>query len=171
LKVLHVGVGNSGLAKRFASRLAAIDGITIQPSELELARQLGLGNYRVLLANKYAPDSRERLGSRYHFIVDNNPSAFACCRQHFFTMLRNYRRMLWPGGRLLSDRWGLERTVTENDPRWALTWDDWVVLGEQVGLVAERLTSHVFALRSDGGSPAPRARRYARRLAAVLQVW
>src|SRR4051794_10142210 len=52
-RLLHVGVGNSGLAVRLAPRLRLIDGLTVDRNEKARADRLGLDNYHVFLMNKY----------------------------------------------------------------------------------------------------------------------
>lgn len=177
--LLHVGIGNSSLAQRFAARVRAIDGITIQVPEVQHASALRIHNYRALLFNKYAGDLVSTLGRRYDFIIDNNPATFACCQRHQFRMLCGYRALLAPGGRLLTDRLGLGWTATDNDPRWSLDYADWVLLAQRLGLVPFRLTESVFVierprslwrrlraggarLRSIGAALAPRWLRAAR---------
>ena len=54
--LLHVGVGNSQLAQRFASRARHIDGLTVHPHEKTYADALGLSTYTVYVLNKYSPE-------------------------------------------------------------------------------------------------------------------
>jgi hypothetical protein len=61
-------------------------------------------------------------------------------------MLDNYVWCLRPGGRILTDQRGMDWTV-EDDPRWALTFDDLVVVGERFGLRAAPITDSVYELR------------------------
>src|SRR5437764_8596280 len=76
--LLHVGVGNSSLAKGLAHRVVRVDGLTAHPNEKAHADSLRIPNYRVVLLNKH---SRElfRLRGAYDFIIDNNLASFACC--------------------------------------------------------------------------------------------
>ena len=151
-RVLHVGVGNSRFAEHFAPRVAAIDGLTIQEPEKHLADRLGIDNYRVFLFNKYSPRYPEELPQAgYDFILDNNPSRYACCRLHFGNMMDNYSRLLGDGGRILTDAVGLGRLVNGADPRWSLSFTDWVRLGVKHRLRAGRVTESVFALEKPGG--------------------
>jgi len=144
--ILHVGIGNSSLARRFASRVRLIHGITIQENEVRLAESLRIPNYRVLNANKYSDDLCVRLGREYDYIVDNNPSCFACCKKHFFTMLVSYRHLLKSGGRILTDRRGLGWSSTPNDTRWRLEYDHWANFGARLGLVPAQITEWVYSL-------------------------
>src|SRR5262249_23304649 len=80
--LLHVGVGNSGLAKRFHDSASSIDGITIQEKEYRHALNLALSRYRVRVETKYAADLAVKLNQKYDYIIDNNPTTFCCCRWH-----------------------------------------------------------------------------------------
>ena len=71
-RILHVGVGSSGVASRLAQRCRRIEGLTVHTREREFGHSLALPNYHVHLVNKYS----KQLGSLdgpYDFIVDNNP--------------------------------------------------------------------------------------------------
>src|SRR5438067_152083 len=88
--ILHIGVGNSKVAQRFASRVNLIDGLTVSHNEKILADSLGIGNYTVYLLNKYSREFILTIRTRFDFIVDNNLASFACCKYHFYLMLDNY---------------------------------------------------------------------------------
>jgi hypothetical protein len=92
--LLHVGVGNSQLARRFARRARHIDGLTVSPQEQAHAAALGLPNYTVYTLNKYSPAFVLVLTNTYDFIIDNNLASFACCTYHFSVMVENYLRVL-----------------------------------------------------------------------------
>src|ERR1700730_2417546 len=53
-QLLHVGVGNSKLAQRFASRLSGVDGLTVHHNEEIYADALAIANYTVYVLNKYS---------------------------------------------------------------------------------------------------------------------
>lgn len=145
-RVLHVGVGTSHLARRFAGRVARIDGVTVVPEEAARAAALGLPRYRVLVANKYGP-AMAALSGPYDLVVDNNPTSYACCRAHVAALIGGLGRRLVPGGRILTDATGL----AYHAPRgFGLGWAGWAALGGANGLVAEALTTSVWALRSPG---------------------
>src|SRR5215467_13536755 len=74
--LLHVGVGNSQLAQRFASRARRIDGLTVSPQEKAHAEALGLPNYTVYVLNKYSPAFGVVLTQPYDVIIDNNLATF-----------------------------------------------------------------------------------------------
>lgn len=147
--LLHVGVGNSGFARRFAGRARRIDGLTVNETEMALAESLGIANYTVYLVSKYGREFQAKIRRRYRFIVDNNLASFACCKYHFYRMLDNYLGCLAPGGAILTDQRGMDFTV-EDDPRWKLTYADLVALGEKFPLVASRVTDTVYALTRTG---------------------
>ena len=90
--ILHVGVGNSKLAQRFASRAHRVDGLTVHQNEKIHADALGIPNYTVYVLNKHSQEFVSVLTNVYDFIIDNNLSSFACCKYHFSVMFENY---LW----------------------------------------------------------------------------
>jgi hypothetical protein len=145
--LLHVGIGNSSLARRLHGSAEAIDGITLQENELRHAVNLGLSGYRVRKETKYAANLAIRLGRQYDFIVDNNPTAFCCCRWHLSTMLANYSEMLKPLGVILSDTVGLAWATQPNDARWKLTEREWWTLGKEFGLRSVQYTDFVVGLQ------------------------
>lgn len=146
--LLHVGVGNSSLARRLAGRWDRIDGLTVSSAELELARTLDLPGYQVVLADKYDPGAAGLLPGPYDVVVDNNPTSFACCRAHQDALMERYAGWIAPGGVLLTDRAGMAWTV--GDPRWAITVRDLAELAEPHGLVVRRETRHVVSLSHAG---------------------
>lgn len=145
-QILHVGVGNSRLARRFAPQVRLVDGITVWAPERARARSLQIANYTVHFVSKYSREFLLTIDHDYDYIVDNNLASFACCKYHFYRMLDNYLWCLRPGGRILTDQRGMDWTV-EEDPRWQLTFDDLVALGERLPLAAGRLSDTVYELR------------------------
>lgn len=151
--VLHVGVGNSSLARRFAGRARRIDGLTVSANELAMAEALGLANYRVQLLSKHCRDLLARLPDRYDFLVDNNLASYACCKYHFYLMFDNYLAALRPDGRVLTDQRGMDFAAA--DRRWWLTWDDLVALESRLPIRAGRLTDTVYEIRRSREPPPP----------------
>jgi hypothetical protein len=143
--ILHVGVGNSRFAQRFASRVRLVDGLTVSHREKELADSLRIANYTVYFLSKYSGEFLTTIENRYDFIVDNNLASFACCKYHFFRMLDNYLWCLRPGGRILTDQRGMDFTV-ENDPRWQLTFEDLVALERRFPVAVAKVTDTVYAI-------------------------
>jgi hypothetical protein len=145
-QILHVGVGNSQLAERFAPRVRLVDGLTVWAPEKTFADGLLIANYTVHFVSKYSREFLLTIEHEYDFVVDNNLASFACCKYHFHRMLDNYVWCLRPGGRILTDQRGMDWTV-EDDPRWQLTYDDLVALSERFPLRAARVTDTVYELR------------------------
>ncbi|MES2642242.1 MAG: hypothetical protein V4850_22350 [Myxococcota bacterium] len=147
-RLLHVGVGCSDLAVRFAGAVAHIDGVTVIAEEQATAARCGLANYHVWMLNKHAP-ALAALRGPYDLVVDNNPGSYACCRRHFRFTMERYAAVLAPGGRVVTDARGA---------RWrqsggiSLAWTHWARLGNQLGLEPERITETVWALRKAGAA-------------------
>ncbi|MBV9730010.1 MAG: hypothetical protein JO309_11515 [Pseudonocardiales bacterium] len=143
--VLHVGVGNSRFAQRFARRVRLVDGLTVSHREKEFADSLQIANYTVYFLSKYSREFLITIENRYDFIVDNNLASFACCKYHFFRMLDNYLWCLRPHGRILTDQRGMDFTV-ENDPRWQLTFEDLVALERRFPVAVTKITDTVYEI-------------------------
>jgi hypothetical protein len=143
--ILHVGVGNSRFAQRFAGRVRLVDGLTVSHREKELANSLRIPNYTVYFLSKYSREFLTTIENKYDFIVDNNLASFACCKYHFFRMFDNYLWCLRPGGRILTDQRGMDWTV-DNDPRWQLTFSDLVALERRFPVAVEKVTDTVYAI-------------------------
>jgi len=126
--ILHIGVGNSSLGKRFAPRVEFIRGITIHDEERMFANNLAIVNYIVTTNSKYSANIAS-FTEKFDFIVDNNPSTFACCLFHFCTMLISYKKLLRDGGEILTAEPGLSCEGSTGDPNWSLRWADWAYLG------------------------------------------
>ena len=144
--ILHVGIGNSKFARRFAGRVNLIDGLTVSQNEKTLADSQGIGNYTAYFLNKYSRDFILTIKNRFDFIIDNNLASFACCKFHFYLMLDNYVWSLKPGGQILTDQQGMDWVI--EDPRWKLTYDDLSALGDKFPLRAERVSDTVFSMRA-----------------------
>jgi hypothetical protein len=150
LRILHVGVGNSSLARRFASRADAIMGLTLSSNEKSLSDTLGLPGYTVLLLNKYGRGLQSLATTGYDLIVDNNLASFACCKFHFYRMLDSYVALLVTGGMILTDQRGMDWTA--GDTRWRLAYRDLESLGSKFHLQAHRLTEFVYGLTKLAGA-------------------
>jgi hypothetical protein len=141
--ILHVGVGNSQLAKRFWRRQGVIDGITLGARENDFAFKSHWYGM-VYMVNKYSSLLSTMFDRQYDFIIDNNLASYACCVTHFHQMIDNYRAALAPGGAILTDRAGLAHMP--GDPNWNLV-DDIQAMADRFGLVLTRETEMVYALR------------------------
>lgn len=144
---LHVGVGNSRFAQRFAADAALIDGLTVSRVEVELAQALHIPNYAVYLLNKYGREFLLTITNSYDFVIDNNMASYACCKYHFYRMLDNYLRVMKPGGQILTDQRGMDFTV--EDKRWIFTFEDLQSLERKFSIRAARINDTVFALVSE----------------------
>jgi hypothetical protein len=143
--ILHVGVGNSKLAYRFASKVDAIDGLTISMAEKAHADALQIDKYKVYLLNKYSREFVVTIKNKYHVIIDNNLGSFACCKFHFYLMLDNYVWALQPDGSILTDQRGMDWVF--EDQRWKLSYMDLVALEKKFPLKASYITDTVYALQ------------------------
>jgi LmbE family N-acetylglucosaminyl deacetylase len=113
-RILHVGIGNSSLARKFAHRTLAIEGLTVSRAEHAVSCELGLSNYRVHLLSKHDPRLCGAVAGPFDVIVDNNLASFACCRHHFRVMFEAYAALLPPGGELFTHKLGMEWTASGN---------------------------------------------------------
>ena len=134
-RILHVGLGNSRFAERFCGEVALIAGITITLAEHDLAMSLNLPRYQPLVMNKYSSAFAQMPGE-FDLIIDNNPSTFGCCRTHFFRMMLAYKRLLAPGGILVSDRAGLGHVsnLSNSHERWGFSGEDWMAVADALGM-------------------------------------
>ena len=142
--LLHVGVGNSQLAQRFASRARHIDGLTVHQHEKTSADALGLSNYTVYVLNKYSPEFGSVITNTYDFIIDNNLASFACCQQHFAVMFENYLQVLASHGQILTCQIGMD--AYQDDCGWSLSYADLVRLERQFPMHVSKLTALVYAI-------------------------
>lgn len=143
--ILHVGVGNSQFALRFASRVVLIDGLTVSHNEKTLADSMGISNYTVYFLNKYSREFILTIKNSYDFILDNNLASFACCKFHFYLMLDNYIWSLKPGGQILTDQQGMDWVI--EDSRWKLTYEDLLALEDKFPVRSSRVTGTVFSIK------------------------
>jgi len=142
--ILHVGVGNSKFAQRFASRARRIDGLTVHQNEKTQAEALGLPNYTVYVLNKYSPEFGAVITNTYDFIIDNNLASFACCKYHFAVMLENYLRVLASHGQILTCQIGMD--AVHGDFGWVMTYADLVSLESKFPVHVSKLTDVVYAI-------------------------
>jgi hypothetical protein len=154
--ILHIGVGNSSLARRFAARVGTIVGTTLHPEEQVYADGFHIPNYHVMAINKFA-NAMDRIDQQFDFIVDNNPSAFACCLFHFCRMMIFYKDLLCDAGMILTAEPGLSWVCTSNNPEWFLTWRDWAQLGAVLRMPTRQLTEFVYIMERtpESGAVAP----------------
>jgi hypothetical protein len=142
--ILHVGVGNSKFAQRFASRARRIDGLTVHQNEKTHADALGLPHYTVYVLNKYSPEFGSVITNTYDFIIDNNLASFACCQQHFAVMFENYLQVLASRGQILTCQIGMD--AVHGDFGWVMTYADLVSLEGKFPIHVSKLTDVVYAI-------------------------
>ncbi len=145
--ILHIGIGNSGLAQRFADKAKSIFGISVVESEVEQANSLDLPNYRAVIHNKHSGGD-ERIPAAFDFIIDNNPTTFCCCLEHLARMLELYANRLSPSGQVVTDRVGLGWTTDApgSNRRWAFSFDDLAAAAALAGLTAARAGPTIYTL-------------------------
>ena len=143
-QLLHVGVGNSKLAQRFAGRVRCIDGLTVHQNEKIYTEALAIPNYTVYVLNKYSHEVSSALPHAYNYVIDNNLASFACCRKHFFVMLENYLSVLRCQGRILTCQIGMD--AYHDQLGCTMTYADLVSLERQFPVLVSKLTDVVYAL-------------------------
>jgi hypothetical protein len=145
--ILHIGIGNSGLARRFADQTSNVVGTTIVASEVEKAATLGLRSYTAVLHNKYSGEM-DSVPGRFDYVVDNNPNSYCCCLEHLGLMLEFYASKLLPKGQVVTDRMGIAWTFDgpERNSRWQFCFDDLAAVAELAGLRAYRATDDIYVL-------------------------
>jgi hypothetical protein len=142
--ILHVGVGNSKFAQRFASRARRIDGLTVHQNEKIRADALEIPNYTVYVLNKYSPEFVSVITNTYDFIIDNNLASFACCKYHFAIMFENYLRVLTPYGQILTCQIGMD--AYHGDFGWTMTYADLVSLESKFLMHVSKFTDVVYTI-------------------------
>jgi hypothetical protein len=142
--ILHVGVGNSKFAQRFASRARRIDGLTVHQNEKTYADALELPNYTVHVLNKYSPEFGSVITHTYDFIIDNNLASFACCKYHFAVMFENYLRVLASHGQILTCQIGMD--AYHGAFGWVMTYAALVSLERKFPVHVSKMTDVVYAI-------------------------
>ena len=142
--ILHVGVGNSRFAQRFASRARRIDGLTVHQNEKTHADALGLPNYTVYMLNKHSQEFVSVIANTYDFIIDNNLASFACCKYHFSVMFENYLWALTSHGQILTCQIGMD--AYHGDFGWVMTYADLVSLERKFPVHVSKMTDVVYAI-------------------------
>ena len=142
--ILHVGVGNSRFAQRFASRARRIDGLTVHLNEKSRADALRLPNYTVYVLNKHSQEFVAVIANTYDFIIDNNLASFACCKYHFSVMFENYLRALTSHGQILTCQIGMDAYVGAFG--WVMTYTDLVSLERKFPMHVSKMTDVVYAI-------------------------
>jgi hypothetical protein len=145
--ILHIGIGNSGLAERFARSASQIVGTTIAVAEVSTAQSLGLSNYRAILHNKYS-GTDDGIPADFDFVIDSNPTAFCCCMTHLGSMLDFYASRLADEGQLITERSGLawQMKAPGAHERWGFSFDDLAAVARLAGLDSYRVSEDIYVL-------------------------
>jgi hypothetical protein len=154
-RILHVGIGNSGLARRFHNRVGEIVGTTIDQPEIDVADALSLPNYRAVLHNKFdGSGSATAILGPFDFIIDNNPTSPCCCMKHLAVLFDFYAEKLSNHGQIVTDLEGLQWVPDESNPRWSFDFADLAAVAEVAGFSAFKATRKVYVLsRSPPAKP------------------
>ena len=105
-KILHIGIGNSFLAKNL-KKFKLIDGLTISNSELIEANKNLIPNYNVFFKNKHGKDDLTNKIDHYDIIIDNNLKSFSCCEISFDDLIKKYKKYLKHNGILITSLKGM----------------------------------------------------------------
>lgn len=150
--ILHIGIGNSGLARRFHCRVKEIVGTTIDQPEMDVAKSLGIQNYRHVIHNKFLSCNEPRSGL-FDFILDNNPTSPCCCIRHLATLFDFYAAKLADDGQIVTDRLGLEWVPEDSNQRWSFSFDDLAAVAASSGLSAFRFGDWIYVLSRSAPIP------------------
>jgi len=141
---------------------------------LDWIERSGTANYRVLLHNKYRGGDG-MADDTFDFIVDNNPSTFACCLTHFARMIEFYAAVLAPSGQIVTERLGLGWSLPHSHPRWGFDPADLAAIARSFGLEMHEIGPHIVVLSREAprrptwrGRLAHRMRELGRRLSRLL---
>jgi hypothetical protein len=123
VRILHVGVGNGSLRRRFGARVT--QALTKDGAEARNAETLGLPT---LVCNKYDIGSyAAELCGPFDCIVDVNIRSYACCDVHFREYMQLMRSSLSPDGVLLTNRRGLNYLVPTSAADLRKLCPDWTI--------------------------------------------
>ncbi len=107
-KILHVGIGNSYIAKNLKD-FKKIDGISLSKNELDLAKKNNIDNYEVFFQNKYCQNNiLKKTLNFYDVIIDVNIKSFACCDKAFVNLFKKYSKILNNNGIIISSKAGMK---------------------------------------------------------------
>jgi hypothetical protein len=166
-RILHVGIGDSGLATRFYRRTGEIVGTTVDDPEMEVARRVAIPNYSFVLHNKYS--GKDEIGpGKFDFILDNNPTSPCCCIRHLADMFDFYLRRLADDGQIVTDRQGLGWVPDGSNERWGFDFDDLTAVGAAAGLSTFRMNKSVYVLSRS--APPPNVISLSRHLARLTRI-
>ena len=107
-KILHIGIGNSYFAKKFFN-LNEIVGLSISNSEINLARNLDIKNYKTFYCDKYSINFNDLLKNfTFDYIIDTNLKSYSCCNESFYYYFSNLSKLLKPEGAIITSNDGMK---------------------------------------------------------------
>lgn len=119
-RVLHIGIGNSFLARRLAKEARYIDGVTMNPREAEIARKVNILSYRVIVGDKHLPETYWKLRGTYDWIIETGLTTYSCCPYHLASYFGLLLSMLAAGGTIwtheaqFGQRWHTQKHLEES---------------------------------------------------------
>lgn len=137
---LHIGIGNSSLAKRIAHKIKKLDGLTVVMEEIQVAPRIL--NYFPVFMDKHSMALRS-FGS-YDLIIDTTPSGHACCKKHLIDYLITIGIILKDNGVLLTDEVGLAWARTTSI---GFTPDDFAQLIKDYKLILTKGNNRLIEIR------------------------
>jgi len=151
--ILHVGTGNSSVARLLAGKVRGIVSVTVAHNEWQHGNALGLPQYSVHLLNKHSDDfARQFEPASFDCILDNNLASFACCQRHLERYFETLVSLLRPEGFILTHwlgmQWTLDVGVDDVEPVWQLDAGKLRAIASAYGLAVERQDELFFLRRA-----------------------
>lgn len=161
--ILHVGTGNSSVARLLAGQARRIESVTVAHNEWRHGQALNLRDYRVHLLNKHSLAFAGQFApASFDCILDNNLASFACCQRHLERYFETLAGLLKPDGFVLTHwlgmQWTLDIGIDDVEPVWRLDADKLSVIAGAYGLAVDR-EDELFFLRRARGDTTPVAPR------------
>lgn len=103
--LLHIGIGNSTLAKEIRT-FKKIVGITVIQAEIEKANSLKLENYETYICNKHTIQFLD-FQEKFDMIVDNGLLTFTDCEICSYNLFHSFLSLLSQDGEILTDSFGM----------------------------------------------------------------
>jgi len=107
-KILHIGIGNSFIAKNL-NNFSKIDGISISSKEILKAQESNIIGYNSCFLNKYNKDAFKKFkNASYDLIIDTNLKSFCCCESAFDHLIAQYTSLLNTNGLIVTNLRGMK---------------------------------------------------------------
>lgn len=153
--ILHIGAGNSSVARLVSGRARRVVALTVSQAEFEHARDLGLPDYSIHLMNKHGIAFPDRFESeKFDLVLDNNLTSFACCQRHAERYLATLAGLLKADGAIVTHRagiqWTLDVGVGDVEPAWKLDEAKLRLIADAYGLHLRREEDLFFLSRALG---------------------